>query len=59
MLTFDNCGARLKNKKLVADDGVVLEVNGEKRPSSLVLHGADRTVGLLTLTIFRSRLPRM
>lgn len=28
MLTFDNCGARLKDKKLVADDGTVLQVNG-------------------------------
>jgi len=29
MLTFDNCGARLKDKKLVADDGTILQVNGE------------------------------
>lgn len=28
MLSFDGCGARLKAKKLVADDGTVLEVNG-------------------------------
>ncbi|RDW85014.1 hypothetical protein BP6252_02604 [Coleophoma cylindrospora] len=27
MLAFENCGARLKNKKLVADCGTVLEVN--------------------------------
>ncbi|KAL3417239.1 phd finger and bah domain protein [Phlyctema vagabunda] len=27
MLSFDNGGARLRNKKLVADDGTVLEVN--------------------------------
>ncbi|KAK0126255.1 putative PHD type zinc finger protein with BAH domain-containing protein [Cadophora gregata] len=27
MLSFENCGGRLKNKKLVADDGTVLEVN--------------------------------
>jgi hypothetical protein len=28
MLSFDGCGSRLKGKKLVADDGTVLEVNG-------------------------------
>jgi len=28
MLAFDVCGGRLKNKKLVADDGTMLEVNG-------------------------------
>ncbi|RAL66939.1 hypothetical protein DID88_007721 [Monilinia fructigena] len=27
MLTFDNCGARLKDEKLVADDGTILSVN--------------------------------
>ncbi|PVH88375.1 hypothetical protein DL98DRAFT_478246 [Cadophora sp. DSE1049] len=27
MLSFENCGGRLKNNKLVADDGTVLEVN--------------------------------
>ncbi|KAF4631157.1 hypothetical protein G7Y89_g6970 [Cudoniella acicularis] len=27
MLTFENCAGRLKGKKLVADDGTVLEVN--------------------------------
>ncbi|KAB8299281.1 hypothetical protein EYC80_001361 [Monilinia laxa] len=27
MLTFDNCGARLKDGKLVADDGTILSVN--------------------------------
>jgi hypothetical protein len=31
MLSFDDCGSRLKDKKLVADDGTVLEVNGESR----------------------------
>lgn len=29
MLSFDDCGSRLNDKKLVADDGTVLEVNGE------------------------------
>ena len=29
MLSFDDCGSCLKDKKLVADDGTVLEVNGE------------------------------
>ena len=29
MLSFDNCDARLKDKKLIADDGTVLEANGE------------------------------
>jgi hypothetical protein len=29
MLSFDNSGARLKDKKLVADDGTVLEANGK------------------------------
>jgi hypothetical protein len=29
MLSFDTCGGRLKNKRLVADDGTILEVNGE------------------------------
>jgi hypothetical protein len=29
MLSFENCGARLKGGKLIADDGTVLEVNGE------------------------------
>lgn len=29
MMTFENCGARLKNGKLKADDGTVLEVNGK------------------------------
>ena len=29
MLSFDDCGSRLKDKKLFADDGTVLEVNGE------------------------------
>lgn len=28
MLTFDSCGGRLKGKKLIADDGTALEVNG-------------------------------
>jgi hypothetical protein len=28
MLTFENCAGRLKGKKLVADDGTILEVNG-------------------------------
>lgn len=28
MLTFENCGGRLKAKKLAADDGTILEVNG-------------------------------
>jgi len=29
MLSFDNCQGRLKGKKLVADDGTVLEINGK------------------------------
>lgn len=29
MLSFDDCGGRLKGKKLIADDGTVLEVNGK------------------------------
>jgi hypothetical protein len=29
MLSFDNCGSRLNDKKLFADDGTVLEVNGK------------------------------
>jgi hypothetical protein len=29
MLTFENCAGRLKGKKLVADDGTVLQVNGK------------------------------
>jgi hypothetical protein len=29
MLSFDDCGGRLKGKRLVADDGTVLEVNGK------------------------------
>jgi hypothetical protein len=29
MLSFDNCGGRLKGKRLIADDGTVLEVNGK------------------------------
>ena len=29
MLSFHSCGGRLKDKKLVADDGTILEVNGE------------------------------
>ena len=29
MLSFDDCGSRLKDKKLFADDGTILEVNGE------------------------------
>jgi hypothetical protein len=29
MLSFDDCGSRLKDNKLFADDGTVLEVNGE------------------------------
>ena len=36
MLTFENCACRLKNKRLVADDGTVLEVNGEF-PSYVIL----------------------
>lgn len=28
MLTFENCAGRLKGKKLIADDGTILEVNG-------------------------------
>jgi len=28
MLTFENCAGRLKGKKLVADDGTILQVNG-------------------------------
>jgi len=28
MLTFENCAGRLKGKRLVADDGTILEVNG-------------------------------
>jgi len=29
MLSFEDCGGRLNGKKLVADDGTVLEVNGK------------------------------
>lgn len=29
MLTFDNCGARLQNAKLIADDGTALGINGK------------------------------
>lgn len=29
MLTFDNCGARLQNGKLIADDGTILGINGK------------------------------
>jgi predicted nucleic acid-binding Zn ribbon protein len=29
MLSFDDCGGRLKGKRLMADDGTVLEVNGK------------------------------
>jgi hypothetical protein len=29
MLSFETCGNRLKDNKLIADDGTVLEVNGE------------------------------
>lgn len=29
MLSFDNCGARLQNGKLVADDGTILGINGK------------------------------
>jgi hypothetical protein len=32
MVSFDNCGSRLKAKKLVADDGTVFQVNGELYP---------------------------
>jgi hypothetical protein len=32
MLSFENCGSRLKSKKLVADDGTVLQVNGKPIP---------------------------
>lgn len=28
LLTFENCGARPKDGKLIADDGTYLEVNG-------------------------------
>lgn len=31
MLSFDDCGSRLRDKKLFADDGTVLEVNGESK----------------------------
>lgn len=34
LLTFENCGARLKNGKMVADDGTVLEVNGKVPPGA-------------------------
>ena len=34
MLSFDNCQGRLKCKKLVADDGTVLEINGESTTCS-------------------------
>lgn len=29
MLSFDNCAGRLKDQKLIADDGTVLEANGK------------------------------
>lgn len=29
MMSFEGCGSRLKNKKLVADDGTVLQTNGK------------------------------
>lgn len=29
MLSFDNCGGRLSGKRLVADDGTILEINGK------------------------------
>lgn len=32
MLSFDNCGAHLKDGKLVADDGTILSVNGTQIP---------------------------
>jgi hypothetical protein len=29
LLTFENCGGKPKDGKMIADDGTVLEVNGE------------------------------
>lgn len=34
LLTFENCKARPKDGKMIADDGTVLEVNGEFCPSA-------------------------
>jgi hypothetical protein len=49
MLSFDDCGSRLKDKKLFADDGTVLEVNGETNELLRTEPWAD--------FYFRSRIP--
>lgn len=43
MLSFDNCGSRLTDKRLVADDGTVLEVNGELYTLQNIVSEADFT----------------
>jgi hypothetical protein len=37
LLTFESCKARPQNGRMVADDGTVLEANGECQPPSLPL----------------------
>lgn len=50
MLSFENCGARLVNNKLVADDGTVLEVNGKKLISQWLWVETDLRQTMLTLS---------
>jgi len=57
MLSFDDCGGRLKGKKLVADDGTILEVNGELNKQRGYF--SETISGALKLTVFRPRLPRL
>ena len=43
LLTFETCGGHPRDRKLTADDGTVLEINGMCGPS----HGADGLTGRL------------
>ena len=69
MLSFDTCSARLKDGKLVADDGTTLGINGMYRiflqPIVTILYARLLVTFMLQIQIleltcmYRSRLSRL
>jgi hypothetical protein len=52
MLSFENCAGRLKDGKLVADDGTTLGVNGMQRPISYLI-----TFSRVSCVLFKPGIP--
>jgi hypothetical protein len=52
MLSFENCAGRLKDGKLVADDGTTLGVNGMQRPISYLV-----TFSSASWVLFKPNIP--